>query len=65
MKSVDPIVWLRRQAVEAGSQRNAAKRLAISEQYLSDMLHGRRHISDAVLGKLGLRRTVIADQKAS
>ena len=39
---------------------NAASALSVSKQYLSDMLQGRRDISPRILGKLGLKRTVIA-----
>ena len=45
-----------------GTQLAAAKRLGCSEAYVSDLLRGRRGFSDEMLGKLGLRRTIIADK---
>jgi transcriptional regulator with XRE-family HTH domain len=36
-------------------QRDAAKALGISPQYLGDLLRGRRAFSDGMLKKLGLR----------
>ena len=38
---------------------DCASSLAISKQYLSDMLKGRRDLSPRMLGKLGLRKTVV------
>lgn len=60
---VDAVARLRAVITEAGSQRNAAAKLNIAESYLSDLLRGRRSFSDAMLEKLGLRRTVIAVTK--
>lgn len=38
---------------------DAASALAVSKQYLSDMLHGRRDPSPRILGKIGLRKAVV------
>lgn len=38
--------------------KSAAKALGISQQYLSDMMNGRREISDEVARKLGYRKVV-------
>lgn len=40
-------------------QKDAAEALGIGQAYLSDMLRGRRYISDDVLRQLGLRKTVV------
>ena len=56
---IDAVVRLRALADKLGSQREAAQALEVSEPYLSDILRGRRRVSDAMLAKLGLRRTVI------
>lgn len=40
----------------AGSQRQAAAVLGISEAHVSDMLYRRRKITGGTLAKLGLRR---------
>lgn len=55
----DVLVILCRAIARAGSQDAWAREIGISPQYLSDMLHGRRELSDAVLAPVGLaRRTV-------
>lgn len=60
---VDAVGKLREVIADAGTQEKAAARLGIGPSYLSDLLHGRRLFSDAMLAKLGLRRTVIAVTK--
>lgn len=42
----------------AGSQKAYAKRVGLSESYLSDVLNGRRDISPRILKHLGLERVV-------
>lgn len=44
--------------VAAGSQKAFAKEAAISEQYLSDVLNGRRDIGDKLLKWFGLERVI-------
>ena len=41
---------------------DCASALAVSKQYLSDMLKGRRDLSPRILGKLGLKRAVVTDR---
>jgi len=43
----------------AGSQYAAAKQLDISAAYLSDILAGKRAISDSLARKLGFRRSLM------
>lgn len=57
---VDAVQRLRDLVTREGSQQAAAAKLEIVPSYVGDLLHGRRKFSDSVLGKLGLRRTVIA-----
>jgi len=38
--------------LQTGSLRSTAKQMGISAPYLSDIVNGRRHISDAVVKKL-------------
>lgn len=57
---LDAVTKLREVIADAGSQQNAAAKLEIAPSHLGDLLHGRRKFSDAMLAKLGLRRTVIA-----
>ena len=45
--------------VKLGSQRKVANHLGITQQYLCDILAGKRHISSAVAHKLGFERAVI------
>lgn len=47
---------LRAYVRSAGSQKSAALSLGVSQQYLSDVLNGRRGITPRVLAQLGLRR---------
>lgn len=56
---IDAVARLRAVVKEAGSQTAAAQRLKIAPAYISDLLYRRRRMSDAMLEKLGLRRTVI------
>jgi len=53
-----PHAHLQRIVDERGSQAAAAKHLGIAPSYFSDLLRGRRRISDRILRKLGLRRIV-------
>jgi transcriptional regulator with XRE-family HTH domain len=46
----------------AGSQKAAAKRLGVSEQYLCDVLKGRREPGKKLLDALGYRRVVVYEQ---
>ncbi len=57
---VDAAAHLRALVETHGTQRAVAKRLGYSEVYVSDLLAGRRAFSDAMLAKLGLRRTIVA-----
>lgn len=41
------------------SQKSAAKALGISQQYLCDLLKGRRPFSARVLQKLGLQQVIV------
>lgn len=50
---------LARHVKRAGNQKEAAKALGISAQYLNDLIQGRREPSDAVLEKLNLRRVIV------
>lgn len=43
----------------AGNQKAAAKRLGVSEQYLCDVLKGRREPGKKLLNALGYRRVVV------
>lgn len=47
-----------------GSQKEFAKRCGISQQFLSDILHGRREISDKILKFLHIERKVIYELTA-
>jgi plasmid maintenance system antidote protein VapI len=59
MTTADPIKALRRVVDACVTQRAAAKKLGISEPFMSDLLRGRRTFSDRMLAKLGLRRDVV------
>lgn len=53
MRAIEGLVKL------TGSQKEAAKTLGVSPQYLSDILRGRREISDVVARRLGFNREVV------
>ena len=59
VKELDPLTELRAFVARYPTQAAAAAALAISQSYLSDLLAGRRHISDAMLNKLGLTRKLV------
>jgi transcriptional regulator with XRE-family HTH domain len=60
MKRHDPATVLRTYVqAHGGSQKQAAERLGMSESYLSDLLHGKRRCSDAVLAAIGLERVIV------
>ena len=50
---------------ERGTQKAAAQFLEVSEQYLSDLLKGRRDPGKKILDKLGLESSVIYTVKQS
>lgn len=64
---VNELVALRRFVATFEKKRDAAAALGISHPYLSDLLHGHRRITDALLEKIGYRRhvTVKAIRKVS
>lgn len=63
MTLTDPLEALHQAASKFPTQRKAAAYFGISQAYLSDMLNGRRNITDTMLTKLGLCRVVMPMQK--
>ena len=59
MKEINPVSVLEALVAEHGTQEAAANALGIAKSYFSDLMHGRRDFSDAILDKLGLRATVV------
>lgn len=59
MKEVDALDALKAFVKKFQTQRAAATALGMSDVYLSDILHGRRGLSDVTLAKLGLKRSVV------
>ncbi len=55
----NPQLQMERLVSELGSQAAAAAALGIGPSYFSDLLRGRRNVSDSMLRKLGLRRIVV------
>ncbi len=60
MEIVDPYKALDAFVVECGTQREAAKRLGVTPQHISDLLGQRRTVSVRILKRLGLKRAVIS-----
>ena len=63
MKPINPTAALNDFAERFVTNVDAAKELGITPQYLSDLRHGRRDVTDTILKKLGLRRIVVAAVK--
>lgn len=59
MLTQDGIIAYLRSILELhGTQRDLAARVGVSEQYLSDILSGRRDVSDEFAQKIGFRRMI-------
>lgn len=43
---------------DLGSQKAVAKKLKVSQQYLNDVLRGRREAGDKILHPLGLKKVI-------
>lgn len=59
----DVIELIRGEAEKTGSQKELAKKLGVSAQYISDILNGRREPGDAILKPLGLRKVTTYEQE--
>lgn len=55
----DPLAVLREMARKAGTQQKLADKLGYTPAYLSDVMNGRRNVTDDMLAKIGLRRVVV------
>ena len=63
---IDPITELKKRLEKSRlSQRELAQVLAISPQFLSDILRGNRQPGDAVLNYLGLERRITYVRKGN
>jgi plasmid maintenance system antidote protein VapI len=60
---IDAIDRLKALVERLGNQKLAAEHLGVTPPHVGDLLRGRRTFSDAMLAKLGLRRTVIEAQR--
>ena len=58
-RPIDPLETLKQFVATYRTQHAAAEALGISEQYVSDLLLGRRIFSDRILEKLSLARVVV------
>lgn len=59
MKKKELIARMQREVAKAGSQKAYASVLGISEQYLCDILRGRRELGEKVLKALKVRKVVL------
>lgn len=59
MKKTDPRHVLSERVKQAGSQKQVADDLGISQAYMSDLLLGRRTFSAGILAKLGLQTIIV------
>lgn len=58
-KQTNPLAVLADMEKKHGSRKALAAALGYSAPYLTDVFHGRRSITDKMLGKLGLSRVVV------
>ena len=65
MKDIDSFAELERFCQQYDTLTEAAAALAITKQYLSDILRNHRDITPRVLGKLGLKRVVVKEGKSA
>lgn len=63
MDAVGALNVLRRFVAEHGTQHAAAQALNVTDAYLSDILNGRRGLSDTMLDKLGLAKEIVIRKK--
>jgi plasmid maintenance system antidote protein VapI len=64
VSETDPNTALNEFVKKHGTQQKAADALDITQGYLSDLLRGRRDITDSVLEKLGYQRIVVKARKS-
>lgn len=63
MKTSDQMLLVLKEYVrEAGTQRAAAESLNITPQHISDLMRGRRDISENIAKQLGYTRMIIFQQ---
>ena len=53
-----------RREINASSQKDVAKRLRLTPQYINDVLHQRRPVSAKMAKKLGYKRVVVFERLA-
>lgn len=58
MTSDEFIVWLHKEVESYGSQKALADSVGVSRSYICDILKGRREPGEAMLKRLGIRKTV-------
>lgn len=58
-KPINPLDLLRTLEKQHGSLKALAAALGYSAPYLSDVLRGRRNVTEKLLGKLGAKRIVV------
>jgi len=57
------LLVLKKQCKKAGSQKNYAKKIGVSEQYLSEIIRGTRPLSDNFLERIGFEKVVFCKEK--
>lgn len=64
-ESVDLIDFFNQLVARHGSQKETAKYLGISQQYLTDLIRGRRLPGEDLLDRMGLQKVVLYFPKES
>ena len=57
------LLVLKKRCKKAGSQKNYAKKIGVSEQYLSEIIRGTRPLSDNFLERIGFEKVVFYKEK--
>ena len=59
LETVDPLAILHGMVKTLGGQKQLADKLGYKPPYVSDILHGRRNVTDGLLAKIGLKRVIV------
>lgn len=54
---------IRKRIRQIGTQKEAAKRWGFSDQFINDIIKGRRNITKKLLAAIGYKRTVIYEEE--
>lgn len=59
VRTIDPLARLEKFRAKFATQKEAARALGVSPQFLNDLVRRRRDCPDSILSKLGLVRVIV------